>query len=139
MPIIMPFAFLIFKLGIIGTDTSHASAFANLLNGGTVPGAKIVAAYKGGSPDIESSRSRVDNYAKELQTKWGVEMVDDIPTLASKVDGILLMSIKDLMHLSQFRAALTEKKTIFIKKPLTSTLADAREIARLAKDACVPW
>ena len=139
MPIIMPFAFLIFKLGIIGTDTSHASAFANLLNGGTVPGAKIVAAYKGGSPDIESSRSRVDNYAKELQTKWGVEMVDDIPTLASKVDGILLLSIDGRTHLSQFRAALAAKKPVFIDKPLASTLADAREIARLAKDAGVPW
>ena len=139
MPIIMPFAFLIFKLGIIGTDTSHASAFANLLNGGTVPGAKIVAAYKGGSPDIESSRSRVDNYAKELQTKWGVEMVDDIPTLASKVDGILLLSIDGRTPLSQFRAALAAKKPVFIDKPLASTLADAREIARLAKDAGVPW
>jgi len=139
MPIIMPFAFLIFKLGIIGTDTSHASAFANLLNGGTVPGAKIVAAYKGGSADVESSRSRVDNYAKELQTKWGVEMVDDIPTLASKVDGILLLSIDGRTHLSQFRAALAAKKPVFIDKPLASTLADAREIARLAKDASVPW
>jgi hypothetical protein len=139
MPIIMPFAFLIFKLGIIGTDTSHASAFANLLNGGTVPGAKIVAAYKGGSADIESSRTRVDNYAKELQTKWGVEMVDDIPTLASKVDGILLLSIDGRTHLSQFRAALAAKKPVFIDKPLASTLADAREIARLAKEANVPW
>src|SRR5580693_7449512 len=109
MPIIMPFAFLIFKLGIIGTDTSHASAFANLLNGGTVPGAKIVAAYKGGSADIESSRTRVDNYAKELQTKWGVEMVDDIPPLASKVDGILLLSIDGRTHLSQFRVALAAR------------------------------
>ena len=135
----MFFAFLVFKLGIIGTDTSHASAFANLLNGGTIPGAKIVAAYKGGSPDIESSRTRVDNYAKELQTKWGVEIVDDIPTLASKVDGILLLSIDGRTHLSQFRSALAAKKPVFIDKPLASTLADAREIARLAKEAGVPW
>ena len=135
----MFFAFLVFKLGIIGTDTSHASAFANLLNGGTIPGAKIVAAYKGGSPDIESSRTRVDNFAKELQTKWGVEIVDDIPTLASKVDGILLLSIDGRKHLSQFRAALAAKKPIFIDKPLASTLDDAREIARRAKEAGVPW
>jgi hypothetical protein len=135
----MFFAFLVFKLGIIGTDTSHASAFANLLNGGTIPGAQIVAAYKGGSPDIESSRTRVDNYAKELQTKWGVEIVNDIPTLASKVDGILLLSIDGRVHLPQFRAALAAKKPIFIDKPVASTLADAREIARLAKEAGVPW
>ena len=139
MPVIMPFAFLIFKLGIIGTDTSHAGAFTNLLNGGTVAGAKVVAAYKGGSADVESSRTRVDKYAEELQTKWGVEMVHDIPTLASKVDGILLLSVDGRVHLSQFKAVLAAKKPVFIDKPLASTLADAREISRLAKEANVPW
>jgi hypothetical protein len=139
MPFIMPFAFLIFKLGIIGSDTSHAGAFANLLNGGTVPGAKIVAAYKGGSPDVESSRTRVDKFTEELHTKWGVEIVSDIPTLASRVDGILLLSVDGRTHLPQFKAALAAKKPVFIDKPLASTLADAREIDRLAKAAGVPW
>ena len=66
-------------------------------------------------------------------------MVDDIPTLASKVDGILLLSVDGRVHLPQFKAALAAKKPIFIDKPLASTLADAREIARLAKEAGVPW
>ncbi len=127
------------KLGIIGTDTSHAAAFATLLNGGKIPGAKIVAAYKGGSADVESSRTRVDKYADELKTKWGVEIVNDIPTLASKVDAILLLSVDGRAHLPQFKAALAAKKPIFIDKPLASTLADAREIDRLAKEAHVAW
>ena len=127
------------RVGIIGTDTSHATAFAQLLNGGKVPGAKIVAAYKGGSPDVESSRTRVDNYAKELQTKWGVEIVDTIPALAAKVDAILLLSVDGRAHLPQFKAALAAKKPVFIDKPLASTLADAREVDRLAKEAHVPW
>jgi hypothetical protein len=127
------------RLGIIGTDTSHAGAFATLLNGGKVPGAKIVAAYQGGSADVESSRTRVDKYAEELQTKFGVEIVNDIPTLAKKVDAILLLSIDGRTHLSQFKEVLAAKKPVFIDKPLASTLADAREIARLAKEANVPW
>jgi hypothetical protein len=127
------------KLGIIGTDTSHASAFATLLNGGKIPGAKIVAAYKGGSADVESSRTRVDKYAEELKAKWGVEIVSDIPTLASKVDAILLLSVDGRTHLPQFKAALAAKKPVFIDKPLASTLADAREIDVLAKAANVPW
>ncbi len=143
MPVIMVLPFLLLaadlRLGIIGTDTSHATAFAQLLNGGKVPGAKIVAAYKGGSADVESSRTRVENYAAELQTKWGVEIVGDIPTLASKVDAILLLSIDGRTHLQQFRQAMAAKKPMFIDKPLASTLADAREIDRLAKDASVPW
>ncbi len=143
MPVIMVLPFLLLaadlRLGIIGTDTSHATAFAQLLNGGKVPGAKIVAAYKGGSADVESSRTRVENYAAELQTKWGVEIVGDIPTLASKVDAILLLSIDGRTHLQQFRQAMAAKKPMFIDKPLASTLADAREIGRLAKEASVPW
>ena len=137
LPLLMLAADL--RLGIIGTDTSHAGAFATLLNGGKVPGAKIVAAYKGGSADVESSRTRVDKYAEELQTKFGVEMVNDIPTLAKKVDAILLLSIDGRTHLSQFKQVLAAKKPVFIDKPLASTLADAREIARLAKEANVPW
>lgn len=139
MPVIMPFAFLIFKLGIIGTDTSHAGEFTKLLNGGTVAGAKVVAAYKGGSADVESSRTRVDKYAEDLKTKWGVEFVDDIPSLVSKVDGILLLSVDGRMHLPQVKAVLAAKKPVFIDKPMASTLADAREISRLAKEANIPW
>jgi len=143
MPLIMLLPILLLaadlRLGIIGTDTSHATAFATLLNGGKVPGAKIVAAYKGGSADVESSRTRVDKFTDELHTKFGVEMVNDIPALANKVDGILLLSVDGRVHLPQFKAALAAKKPVFIDKPLASTLADAREIARLAKDANVPW
>ena len=78
------------RLGIIGTDTSHATAFTKLLNEGTVPGARVVAAFKGGSQDVENSASRVDQNADELHTKYGVEIVPDIPTLISKVDGVLI-------------------------------------------------
>jgi predicted dehydrogenase len=143
MPVIMLLPILLLatdlRLGIIGTDTSHAGAFATLLNGEKVPGAKIVAAYKGGSADVESSRTRVDKYAEELQTKFGVEMVNDIPALAKKVDAILLLSIDGRTHLAQFKQVLAAKKPVFIDKPLASTLADAREIDRLAKEANVPW
>lgn len=138
---ILPILFLAadLKLGIVGTDTSHATAFADLLNGGKVKGAKIVAAYKGGSPDIESSRTRVDKFTDELKSKWNVEIVESIPTLAQKVDGILLLSVDGRKHLPQFKEAMSAGKPVFIDKPLASTLADAREIDALAKQAHIPW
>jgi hypothetical protein len=125
------------KLGIIGTDTSHATAFAKALH--AAPGVRIVAAYKGGSPDVESSRTRVDKFAEELRTTYGVEIVPDIPTLLGKVDGVLLLSVDGRVHLNQARQVIAAKKPMFIDKPLASTLADAREIARAAKEAGVPW
>src|SRR5689334_6144243 len=73
------------RLGIIGTDTSHAVAFTTVLNDSNSPnhvaGARVVAAYKGGSPDIEESTSRVDKYAAELKDKWSVRFVNSIPEL----------------------------------------------------------
>ena len=59
-----------FRLGIIGTDTSHVPVFTREFNDSTapgfVPGFRVVAAWKGGSPDIPDSATRVDGFANEL-------------------------------------------------------------------------
>ena len=51
------------RIGIIGCDTSHVTAFTELLNNpnakGHVPGGKVVAAFKGGSPDLPKLRLSV--------------------------------------------------------------------------------
>src|SRR5947207_2630443 len=98
------------RLGIIGTDTSHVTAFAKTLNDPNaadhVSGARIVAAYKGGSLDIESSRNRIDRFTTELKDKWAVKMVDSIAGLCSLVDGILLTSVDGRIHLEQIRMAV---------------------------------
>jgi len=131
------------RIGIVGTDTSHVIAFTRVLNDPAaknhIPGARIVAAYKGGSPDVESSRTRVEGFAQELAAKWNVEIVPDIPTLCQKVDAVLLESVDGRTHLAQARQIIAARKPLFIDKPLAATLEDAREIARLAKEAGVPW
>jgi hypothetical protein len=131
------------RLGIIGTDTSHVVVFTQMFNDSTradhVPGARVVAAFKGGSPDIDSSWSRVDKYADELKTRWNLELEPDIPTLCRKVDAILLESNDGRKHLSQAKLVIAAHKPMFIDKPLASTLEDAREIARLAREAGVPF
>jgi len=131
------------RLGIIGTDTSHVTAFTQMLNDERspdhVPGGQVVAAYKGGSPDVESSATRVDKFADELRTKWNVQFYTSIPELCRKVDAVLLESLDGRVHLAQARPVIEAHKPLFIDKPLASTLADAREIARLAGEAGVPW
>lgn len=131
------------RLGIIGTDTSHVTAFSKVLNDPTspdhIPGAKIVAAFKGGSPDIESSAKRVDGYAKELAEKYKVEIVPTIDALCGKVDAILLESVDGRKHLEQAKAAFKCGKPMFIDKPLAATYADAVAISKAAKAANVKW
>ena len=110
------------RVGIIGLDTSHVVAFTKTMNDpkakGHVPGAKVIAAYKGGSPDIESSISRVDGYTKTLQEDYGVEIYDSIEELCQKVDAVMLESVDGRPHLAQARPVIAAKKPLYIDKPM---------------------
>lgn len=131
------------RLGIIGTDTSHATAFATTLNDPNSPnhiaGAQITAAFKGGSPDVQESSSRVEKFAAQLRDKSGVRFVSKIEDLCPLVDGLLLESVDGRTHLEQFRQAAACGKPVFIDKPLASTLADALQIAQIAREKHIPW
>ena len=131
------------KVGIIGLDTSHVIAFTRALNDpddkNYIPGFRVVAAYKGGSPDVESSRSRVDRFTAEVRDKWHVEIVKDIPTLCSKVDVVLLESVDGRKHLEQVKPVFAAHKPVFIDKPLAGSYRDAKEIYELGKASHVPW
>ena len=130
------------RLGLIGLDTSHVIVFTKTYNDPTaadhVPGARVVAGFKGGSADIESSASRVEGYTKELVEKYGVKIYDTIEELSKNVDAILIESVDGRPHLDQFRRTLAAKKPVFIDKPLAGTLKDAVEIVRLARENKIP-
>lgn len=129
------------RIGMIGLDTSHVVQYLNLVNDPKhkdhVPGGKIVAAFKGGSPDVESSRTRVDGFTKTAIER-GVKMYDTIEEMSRNVDAIIVLSVDGRPHLDQFRRTLAAKKPVFIDKPIAGTLRDALEIARLAKQHNVP-
>lgn len=130
------------RVGMIGLDTSHVTAFTSLLNDPQhkehVPGARVVAAVKGGSPDIESSISRVEGYTKTLAEKHGVKIVPTIDELCAQVDVVMVMSVDGRPHLEHARAVIRAKKPLYIDKPVGGSLRDAVEIFRLAKAAGVP-
>ena len=130
------------KIGVIGMDTSHVTAFTKLLNDATapdhVPGGKVVAAFKSGSADIPSSIERVEEYATVMQRDFGVKFVPTIEDLCREVDCVLLLSVDGRPHLAQARPVIAAKKRLFIDKPIGGTLRDAIEIFRLAKEAGVP-
>ena len=131
------------RLGIIGADTSHSVEFTRVLNDDTakdhVSGAHVVAVFKGGSPDIDASRDRIENFTTQLRDKWHLRFVDRIEQLCPLVDGILLESNDGRVHLEQFRQAAACGKPIFVDKPLASTLADARAIAEFAAAKNILW
>lgn len=130
------------RIGIIGLDTSHVPAFTKLINASDATGnlaqMQVVAAFPGGSDDIESSYGRVDGFTKELQG-LGIEIVDSIDTLLSKVDAVLLESVDGRKHLEQVLPVFKAGKPVFIDKPLASNLTDAIAIDMLAKKYSARW
>ena len=129
----------VFRIGMIGLDTSHVIAFTKLINDPKKNyGCRVVAGYPGGSPDVSASANRVEGYTNQLRDQFGLEIVDSIEQLARKVDGILLESVDGRPHLKQARPVIAAKKPIFIDKPMAGSLADVIEIFRLAKENNVP-
>jgi predicted dehydrogenase len=131
------------RVGIIGLDTSHVIAFTKSLNDASspdhVPGGRVVAAFKGGSPDVPASATRVDKFTADLQSAHGVRLVGTIGELCDLVDVVLLESVDGRVHLEQAREVLRRRKPLFIDKPMAASFADAKEIARLAKESGTPW
>ena len=130
------------RLGIIGCDTSHATAFAGILNDPAAPnhvtGAKIVAALKTFSPDMEWSRTRVAGFVAEMRERWGVKFTGSIAELCRGVDAVLVCSVDGRAHLEQVREVIAAGRPVFVDKPLGGTLRDVRKILHIAEEACVP-
>jgi predicted dehydrogenase len=131
------------RVGMIGLDTSHVLRFLELLNDPSrpdhVPGARVVAAFKGGSPDMEQSATRIERFTAEARDKWKVELVGSIEELCRKVDAVLLLSVDGRVHLEQVKPVFAARKPVFIDKPFTASFRDAREIVRLARESGTPF
>jgi predicted dehydrogenase len=124
------------KVGIIGLDTSHCIAFTKELNNpnaaADVARCRVVACYPKGSPDIESSTSRVPKYTEEIQ-KLGVEIVATIDELLKRVDCVLLETNDGRPHLEQAIPVFKAGKPVFIDKPLAGSLPDCIALFAAAK------
>ena len=130
------------RIGIIGLDTSHVTAFTRILNDSSakdhIPGAKVVAAVKDSSPDIKASYSRVEKFTAELTVKWGVKLYQNVKELCKQVDAIMIENVDGRPHLKHAFDVIKSGKPLYIDKPLAGTFADCKKIYHLAKQHKVP-
>lgn len=130
------------KLGMVGLDTSHVTAFTEILHNENhpyhMPGAEVVIAYPGGSPDMELSISRVDDFTKRMREEFDVKIVDSIEEVADQADAIFLETVDGRMHFEQFKRIAPYGKPVFIDKPLTVSTKEAEEIFELAETHDAP-
>lgn len=129
------------KIGIIGLDTSHSTAFTELLNGDSddplVKEFEVVAAYPYGSTTIQSSYERIPRYIEEVK-KHGVKITESIPELLDMVDVVMLETNDGRIHLQQAEEVFKSGKICYIDKPIGATLGQAMAIYDLADKYNVP-
>jgi predicted dehydrogenase len=125
------------KIGLVGLDSSHCVEYATLLHDAThphhVPGARIVAAYPGGSADWPLSATRVPGFFERMTTEFGVSMVASLEEVAAVSDAIMILAVDGRVHRSQFGVIAKAGKPVYIDKPLCVTVADAEEIRNVAQ------
>jgi predicted dehydrogenase len=120
------------RVGLVGVDTSHASSFTSILHNPDdpfhIPGARVVAAYPGGSPDMPISASRVAGFTSELRDLYGIRIVDSPEEVAEACDLVCLLSSDGRTHPALFRAVARCSKRIFVDKPFAVSTADAQDM-----------
>ncbi|WP_020474834.1 Gfo/Idh/MocA family protein [Zavarzinella formosa] len=129
------------KVGIIGLDNYQALAFTELFHNpkaeGDLAGIRVVAAFPGGSPDIEESVRELPKWTDGIQ-KQKVQLVASPDEVLKQVDAVLLMSLDGRAHLEQLKPILKAGKPVYIGRPLSASLKDTVEIFKLAAEYKTP-
>jgi predicted dehydrogenase len=128
------------RLGIVDFDTSHAVEFTRRLNhvdiaeDQWVEGARVVAGVPGES---KIAPELIPKYTEEME-KYGVTLYDDPADLFGKVDAVMIESVDGSVHLDRAMPFLKKGMPTFVDKPFACSLADAREMFRVAMESHVP-
>lgn len=128
------------KVGMIGLDTGHSSAFVKSLNtatGGEFNNYRVVAAYPKGTDLVQEWKERIPEFTEEVQ-KHDVQIIDSIPQLLKMVDYIILTTIDGNKHLEQVMPVLEAGLPVFVDKPFAASIEDARRIATAAEKYKTP-
>lgn len=129
------------RVGIIGLDTSHSTAFTAMLNADEPDpkfrGYRVVAAYPYGSRSIKTSFERIGVITDQVRGN-GVEIMDSIAALVRKVDVVLLETNDGRLHREQAVEVIRSRLPLFIDKPIAASYADAAAIFEEADRFGVP-
>lgn len=123
------------RLGIVDCDTSHSVAFTQRLNRvgiaeeQWVDGARVVAAVPGRSV---IAPERIPVHVAQLQG-YGVEIVEQPADLLGRVDAVLIAAVEGGAHLERALPFLEAGLSVFVDKPFTTSVADARRLVDVAQ------
>jgi len=119
------------KIGIIGSDNSHAAVFAKALNVDNIPEYKGIRISHIWGMNAEETADKVE--------KGHIEKVCQEPTeMIGQIQAAILVLRHGGLHYQYAAPFLQAKIPLFIDKPLSTTTADARAIIELIDQYQVP-
>lgn len=119
-----------YNIGIIGVESKHADYFGDIFNVQKMfEGYSISAMWCG---DDESK-------SKELTNKINVyNIFNSVEQLIDAVDAVMILHRRGSQHYNAALKTLNRNKPIFIDKPFTSDLSQAKHLIELAGKKSVP-
>ncbi|MBL6707629.1 MAG: Gfo/Idh/MocA family oxidoreductase, partial [Planctomycetaceae bacterium] len=130
------------RVGILGFDNYQSLAFTQdwhkpPADNPDLAGLKVVAAWRGGSPDIEETLVDIKRWEPRL-IEQGVSIEDSIDAVLTKCDAVIIMTIDGRAHLELAEQALNARKPTYIGRPMAASLEDVIAIFDLAKKYNTP-
>lgn len=117
---------MVHEIGLVGLDSSHPEAFADVLS--ERDDATVAAVWDGGAV-------RSDEYAEEFCERHGANRYDDPAEMARAVDGAMVLTVDWDTHASLAEPFLAAGIPTFVDKPLAGSLADVEAIVDAARDS----
>ncbi len=119
---------MVYRIGIVGSDNSHAITFSQIANGidkeNYVPEFKATHLF-----GLDDARN------KEVAEKGGIEnIVSDLNAMIGNVDIVFVVFRHGGLHLEYAKPFIESRIPVFVDKPLATTIPDARKLIELARE-----
>lgn len=116
-----------YRVGVIGSENSHAMAFSQIFNlSGEYEDIRVVAIY-----------GEDDQASKKIHEECGVEIMNPEEMLG-KVDAVMVTSRNGMLHSGYARPFIEAGIPAFIDKPIANCAKEAEDIVALAHQKDVP-
>ncbi len=122
-----------FRIGILGTENSHAAAFTKIFNTADADG-------KSEYPDMKvvTLGGSYPEKSAELAAKYNLTVARDPLDMLGKIDALMVTSRDGKYHAGLARPFIEAGLPVFIDKPFTSAPKEALDLVCLAKKKGVP-
>lgn len=114
-----------FRIGIVGAENSHAAAIAREINIAKTPAGFAVTHIWGETPEFAANTAKAGQIAT---------IVSNPAEMFGRIDGLMIDHRDGQYHVAAARPFVEAGIPVFVDKPLSTSLAEAREFLRFRRE-----